>query len=143
MKEKQGRTGSLLFVTVRHEYLQDGEVALEEEQDIVYRVVTKAVVGEGDPLPDAEWSEEIHASPTMLFRYSAVTFNSHKIHYDWRYVTEVWGYSRARGARPSHGHAGDARVLQVCPGFCRPIIRVPRRHAPDNRRRADCGRTCE
>ncbi|WP_025858317.1 MaoC family dehydratase N-terminal domain-containing protein [Pseudomonas sp. CHM02] len=92
VKEKQGRSGSLLFVTVRHEYLQEGEVALVEEQDIVYRAVTKAVVGEGDPLPDAEWSEEIDASPTMLFRYSAVTFNSHKIHYDWRYVTEVEGY---------------------------------------------------
>jgi itaconyl-CoA hydratase/mesaconyl-C4 CoA hydratase len=92
IKEKQGRTGSLLFVTVRHEYIQDEEPSLIEEQDIVYRVVTKPVMGEGDPLPDAEWTDEIDASPTLLFRYSAVTFNTHRIHYDWRYVTEVEGY---------------------------------------------------
>ena len=92
IKEKQGRTGSLLFVTVRHEYIQDDKPSLIEEQDIVYRAVSKASVSEGDPLPDAEWSEEIDTSPTLLFRYSAVTFNTHKIHYDWRYVTEVEGY---------------------------------------------------
>ncbi|SDU97533.1 FAS1-like dehydratase domain-containing protein [Pseudomonas mucidolens] len=92
IKEKQGRTGSLLFVKVRHEYLQDEDTALIEEQDIVYRVATQAIVAEGDPLPDAEWTEEIDASPTLLFRYSAVTFNTHRIHYDWRYVTEVEGY---------------------------------------------------
>ncbi|WP_444756701.1 FAS1-like dehydratase domain-containing protein [Pseudomonas sp. A014] len=92
IKEKQGKTGSLLFVTVRHEYSQNGELALVEEQDIVYRKVTTPVLGLGDPLPEAQWSEGIDASPTMLFRYSAVTFNTHRIHYDWRYVTEVEGY---------------------------------------------------
>src|SRR6185295_18675265 len=92
---KEGRSGPLVFVTVRHT-ISDGEgVALTEEHDIVYR--ENARPGDSPPPPqlapvNAEWSREINPDPVLLFRYSALTFNSHRIHYDRRYVTEVEGY---------------------------------------------------
>lgn len=92
VKEKTGRTGSLLFVTVRHEYVQSGEVAILEEQDIVYRQPTPPKLTGSEPAPRAEWSDTVHPTPVLLFRYSAVTFNGHRIHYDHPYVTGVEGY---------------------------------------------------
>ncbi|MFZ6047371.1 MaoC family dehydratase N-terminal domain-containing protein [Pseudomonas sp. CR3202] len=92
VQEKHGRTGSLLFVTVRHEYVQEGKLTLLEEQDIVYREPSPPRLSGSDPLPAGEWSEGIVPTPTLLFRYSAVTFNGHRIHYDWPYVTEQEGY---------------------------------------------------
>jgi len=92
---KEGRTGSLVFVLVRHEISVAGEVAIVEEHDIVYRDLARP----GDPVPtpknardDATWRRDIVPDPVLLFRYSALTFNGHRIHYDWRYVTEVEGY---------------------------------------------------
>lgn len=90
--EKHGRTGSLLFVTLRHDYLQDGRLALQEEQDIVYREPTPPKLSSTDALPAGTWSEAVQPTPTLLFRYSAITFNGHRIHYDWPYVTEKEGY---------------------------------------------------
>lgn len=92
VEEKQGRTGSLLFVTVRHEYFQNGQLALQDEQDIVYREPTPPKLNGTEALPEGQWQEQIEPSPTLLFRYSAVTFNGHRIHYDWPYVTETEGY---------------------------------------------------
>ncbi len=83
--EKQGRSGKLTFVTVGHTIVQRGEVVVEERQEILYRSAASlpAVVAEtGDPLrvgPD-EWS--IPVDPTLLFRFSALTYNAHRIHYD-------------------------------------------------------------
>ncbi|QCI12485.1 transposase [Pseudomonas putida] len=91
-EEKHGRTGSLLFVTVKHEYLQDERVVLIEEQDIVYREPTPPKLGGTDSAPAAQWQEPVNPDATLLFRYSAVTFNGHRIHYDWPYVTETEGY---------------------------------------------------
>ena len=92
---KEGRTGALIFVRVRHEVGDEGGVALAEEQDIVYRENPKP----GDPaLPaqptpgDHEWARTIRPDDVLLFRYSALTLNGHRIHYDRRYVTEVEGY---------------------------------------------------
>ena len=92
---KQGRSGSLLFVTVRHEVSDGQGVALTEEHDIVYRDNPRP----GSPLPapamaptDAQFSRAIVPDPVLLFRYSALTFNGHRIHYDRTYVTEVEGY---------------------------------------------------
>jgi itaconyl-CoA hydratase/mesaconyl-C4 CoA hydratase len=93
IEKKHGRTGALLFVTVRHEYFQGGELAIREEQDIVYREPTPPKPGGTDPLISGEWSEQIEPSPVLLFRYSAVTFNGHRIHYDYPYVTDAEGYS--------------------------------------------------
>jgi 3-methylfumaryl-CoA hydratase len=92
---KQGRTGALVFVLVRHEITAAGELAIVEEHDIVYREAPRA----GDPPTakkaapaDAAWRREVEPDPVLLFRYSALTFNGHRIHYDRRYVTEVEGY---------------------------------------------------
>ena len=92
---KSGRTGDLVFVLVRHEVGNANGVALTEEHDIVYRAAAQP----GDPVPppqaapaDAVWSREIVPDDVLLFRYSALTFNGHRIHYDRKYVTEVEGY---------------------------------------------------
>lgn len=92
---KEGRTGSLVFVRVRHEVAGDGVTALTEEQDIVYRENPRP--DDSMPIPRAAstgqtWGREVHADDVLLFRYSALTFNSHRIHYDRRYATEVEGY---------------------------------------------------
>lgn len=92
VQEKHGRTGSLLFVTVRHDHVQDGRLALRDEQDIVYREPTPPKLSSTDQLRSGAWLETVESSPTLLFRYSAVTFNGHRIHYDWPYATEKEGY---------------------------------------------------
>ncbi|MEL7259046.1 MAG: MaoC family dehydratase N-terminal domain-containing protein [Pseudomonadota bacterium] len=94
-EHKQGRSGPLAFVKLRHEYWQEGECAVTEHQDLVYREDK----GSGSkPVPpkariDENHSETFSASSTMLFRYSALTFNGHRIHYDETYAKEVEGYN--------------------------------------------------
>jgi 3-methylfumaryl-CoA hydratase len=92
VKSKEGRSGPLVFVTARHEVSDADGVVLSDEHDIVYR-------GEGGaaapavPAPGGEaWRREIRPDPLLLFRYSAVTFNGHRIHYDHPYATRVEGY---------------------------------------------------
>src|SRR5690606_37345708 len=63
-----------------------------EEQDIVYREPTPPKLTGNGALPQGSWQETVTPSPTLLFRYSAVTFNGHRIHYDWPYVTQTEGY---------------------------------------------------
>ncbi|WP_459617104.1 HTD2 family dehydratase [Bordetella sp. 2513F-2] len=92
VQEKAGRTGSLLFVTVRHEYVQKNEVAILEEQDIVYRQPSPPRLAGSEAPPASQWREAIEPTPVLLFRYSAVTFNGHRIHYDHPYVTGAEGY---------------------------------------------------
>lgn len=92
IKEKEGSTGKLLFVTVLHEYFQEGKLCIQEEQDIVYREPSPPKLSGTQPAPIAQWSNEIVPSSVMLFRYSAVTFNGHRIHYDYPYSTQVEGY---------------------------------------------------
>ena len=92
---KQGRSGALVFVTVRHEIANSAGVAMTEEHDIVYREMP--VPGERPATPPrapgtASWTQTIRPDDVLLFRYSALTFNGHRIHYDRRYVTEVEGY---------------------------------------------------
>ncbi len=92
---KEGRSGSLVFVNVDHEILADGVLAIRERHDIVYRDLPTP--GERAPAPvaapePAQWQRQIHPDPVLLFRYSALTFNGHRIHYDRSYVTEVEGY---------------------------------------------------
>jgi 3-methylfumaryl-CoA hydratase len=92
---KEGRTGPLVFVRVVHEVSDEQGLALTDEHNIVYRENPRP----DDPLPpvqqapaEAQWTREIHPDPVLLFRYSALTFNGHRIHYDRSYVTEVEGY---------------------------------------------------
>ena len=92
---KDGRTGPLVFVRVIHELSDERGLVLTDEKDIVYRDHPRA--DESAPPPkaaptDAQWSREVHPDPVLLFRYSALTFNGHRIHYDRSYVTEVEGY---------------------------------------------------
>lgn len=92
---KQGRSGDLVFVTVRHQVF-DGDVqGIEEEHDIVYR----AAAAPGDapppvtPAPEVSaFSRVIDPGPVLLFRYSALTFNGHRIHYDQPFCTGTEGY---------------------------------------------------
>ena len=90
--EKEGRTGSLLFVTVAHEISQQGQRVIHEEQDIVYRAPSPPKLQGSEPAPEAQWRMTIEPSAVWLFRYSALTFNGHRIHYDFPYVTEQEGY---------------------------------------------------
>ncbi len=92
---KQGRSGTLVFVLVRHEISAEGTLAIVEEHDIVYRDLARS----GDPPPPAKpapaepaWRVDVVPDDVLLFRYSALTFNGHRIHYDRRYVTGVEGY---------------------------------------------------
>ena len=97
VKSKEGRTGSLVFVKVRHEVRCDGaaDPAIVEHHDIVYRAAQQPddVAPPPQKAPsDADWTRRIVPDDVLLFRYSALTFNGHRIHYDRRYVTEVEGY---------------------------------------------------
>lgn len=93
IEEKHGRTGALLFVTVRHDYSQHGQLCVREEQDIVYREPNPPKLRSAAAGAPADWHEIVTPTPTLLFRYSAVTFNGHRIHYDFPYVTETEGYA--------------------------------------------------
>lgn len=133
--EKHGRTGRLTFVTVGHTILQRGETVVEERQDIVYR--DDAGAGSSDSQRSAdlgsvvepgpqEWS--LTVSPTVLFRFSALTYNAHRIHYDREYARNQEGYpglvvhgplqamamaeaARARGVTTRPGVAFEYRLL--------------------------------
>ncbi|WP_230208996.1 hypothetical protein [Nostocoides sp. HKS02] len=109
--EKQGRSGPLTFVTVTHEVSQAGRVVISEEQDLVYLEAARpGGQGAGDPgardlgrggaldepavgsdSPDALWT--LRVDPVVLFRFSALTYNSHRIHYDADYTRTVEGYA--------------------------------------------------
>jgi itaconyl-CoA hydratase/mesaconyl-C4 CoA hydratase len=90
--EKQGKTGSLLFVTVTHEVFQNGQRVIREEQDIVYRLPSPPKLQGTEAAPEPQWQMTVEPTATLLFRYSALTFNGHRIHYDYPYVTETEGY---------------------------------------------------
>ena len=94
---KAGRSGELLFVLVEHQFRNAQGVSLTEEHDIVYRAAAQP--GDAAPVPvrppldgQQSWSRVITPDDVLLFRYSALTFNGHRIHYDRKYVTEVEGY---------------------------------------------------
>lgn len=93
---KTGRSGTLQFVTVQHELLQRGEVVVRERQDIVYREPVAAAApappAEAPAVPLAPGDREVPVSPTLLFRYSALTYNAHRIHYDHGWVRQE-GYA--------------------------------------------------
>lgn len=91
---KQGRSGELVFVTVRHRISGPEGLAVAEDYDIVYRGSPSPGVAPEAPPPPGEpvWRRRIHPDPVLLFRFSALTFNGHRIHYDYQYAREVEGY---------------------------------------------------
>lgn len=93
---KQGRSGDLVFVVVRHEISGEDGLAVREEHDIVYRAAPAPGAPAARPAraPEgAQWRREVVPDAVMLFRYSALTFNGHRIHYDHPYATATEGYS--------------------------------------------------
>jgi len=95
IEQKDGRSGLLVFVTVRHDLLVDGELRITESQDLVYRDDPAPDAPRPQPKPapdDADFARTITPSAPLLFRYSALTFNSHRIHYDREYARSVEGY---------------------------------------------------
>lgn len=92
---KSGRSGDLVFVTVRHHYSVGPDLRIEEEHDIVYRDVASSDAPQPNPAraPEAsDFSRAIMPDPVLLFRYSALTFNGHRIHYDQPFCTGTEGY---------------------------------------------------
>jgi 3-methylfumaryl-CoA hydratase len=95
VQDKQGRTGPLTFIVMGHQVIQRGQVVIDERQDIVYREASspparQSPPAEAAPVEDGEW--QIDVSPTLLFRFSALTYNAHRIHYDRDYAREAEGY---------------------------------------------------
>lgn len=95
VEHKQGRSGDLVFVKIRHEISSVGVLSISEEQDLVFKA---PAAGARHPVAPAEAraaqrTEAVNATSTLLFRYSALTFNGHRIHYDVDYCREVEGYS--------------------------------------------------
>ena len=92
---KRGQSGHLAFVVVKHEIVYNDVLAITEEQDIVYRAAPQP--GAVAPAPKlapavSMWSRTVYPDPVLLFRYSALTFNGHRIHYDRNYATGVEAY---------------------------------------------------
>ena len=113
VESKHGRSGSLVFVTVRHTISANNVVAIQEEHDIVYRDAAKA----GDPPPPgkpapqaAAWQRNVVGDPVTLFRYSALTFNGHRIHYDLEYVRNEEHYP----GLIVHGPLQTTLLLDLC-----------------------------
>ena len=99
IKPKRGTSGDLLFVTLRHDITADGVAAIREEQDIVFResapaspVPAPSPAGPAETEP-ADAVRSVLPDPVLLFRYSALTFNAHRIHYDRDYAEGVEGYA--------------------------------------------------
>jgi 3-methylfumaryl-CoA hydratase len=96
IENKAGKRGSLAFVTVQHTISCDGTPCISEEQDIVYReatppgAVSVPTPQRYDGVP--QWSRSVEPDTTLLFRYSALTFNGHRIHYDRTYARDEEGY---------------------------------------------------
>ncbi len=135
---KSGRSGEMVFVTVRHEFSRPGQLLLTEEQQIVYRSqpagraralhgnTPSATPGSGPGGPHGaepvhRWRLETPATPPLLFRFSALTHNTHRIHYDHPYVTGVEGYP---------GLVVHGPLLALL------LLEIPRRHLPERPVRA-------
>jgi 3-methylfumaryl-CoA hydratase len=121
---KQGRSGELLFVTERREFRQHGRTCLVEEQDIVYRSGRgagqhpRALDESAYPEFDDPWHRPLRPDPALLFRFSALTANAHRIHYDLPYCRDEEGYP---------GLVVHGPLLALL------MFELPRRHAPDRR----------
>jgi 3-methylfumaryl-CoA hydratase len=94
--QKTGRSGALAFVTVSYQFFQNNELCIDEEQDIVYREPGPPASApepiDLPPVPDGAWSRIVTPDTRLLFRFSALTFNAHRIHYDRPYATNEEGY---------------------------------------------------
>jgi len=100
IESRAGRSGDMVFVTLQHDFYCDEDLLLQEEQDIVYRAANSTNLSAPEireeaevlALYDYDWHRTIQPDPVLLFRYSAVTFNGHRIHYDRGYARDVERY---------------------------------------------------
>lgn len=86
---KEGKSGALVFVNLEHRVYQDGKLCISEDQNLVYRALPTgpAPLPAGEPAPvEADWSRALQPDPVLLFRFSALTYNGHRIHYDRDYA---------------------------------------------------------
>jgi 3-methylfumaryl-CoA hydratase len=120
ISEKQGKAGAMVLVTVRHTVVSGGGLAVVEEQDLVYLPMPERYVAPPpDPLPDdLEFRHEQRVDSVLLFRFSALTFNAHRIHYDRPYATEAEHY-------PGLVVHGPLQAML--------LMEAARRHRPDTR----------
>jgi 3-methylfumaryl-CoA hydratase len=126
VRPRTGRSGEMVFVTVRHRYECDGELAVVEEQDVVYRsqpagapqARTAELPPVAEPGPPDGWRLRLDPDERVLFRFSALTYNTHRIHYDQAYVTGVEGYP---------GLVVHGPLLALL------LLELPRRFAADRR----------
>ena len=93
IEEKKGRSGPLVFIKARYRISIPSGLAVQEQQTIVYTDAPPGAISpeDGTP-PEAQWHREVPTDPAFLFRFSALTFNAHRIHYDAHYATGVEGY---------------------------------------------------
>lgn len=113
VEAKHGRSGSLVFVTVEHTVSVNGKTSVREEHDIVYREAAKPgdAPPQGKPAPQtATWQRAVVGDPVMLFRYSALTFNGHRIHYDLDYAKNEEHYP----GLIFHGPLQTTLLLDLC-----------------------------
>ena len=121
---KSGRSGDMLFVTLRHEYVRDGEIVQTEEQDVVYRQqepgaprAAAPTIPEPGPLPEGP-HVALTPDEVLLFRMSALTYNAHRIHHDLPYTTQVEGFP---------GLVVHGPLLALL------LLELPRRFSPNER----------
>ena len=116
VETKSGKSGNLVFVTVEHQVFANDVLAVREEHDIVYRDAPKTGAPPPRPAPAEQaaatpaWQRELTPDPVLLFRFSALTFNGHRIHYDIDYCRDVEGYP----GLIVHGPLQTLLLLDLC-----------------------------
>ena len=148
VEPKTGSTGAMVFVTVEHTVSGPRGVSFVEEHDIVYREAARPGEKQREPRPapsDATWTKKIVPDPVLLFRFSALTFNGHRIHYDQPYVTGAEGYpglivhgplmgmlqmELARRSNPGKA-ARSFEFRALSPVYAGPALTVQARHESD------------
>ena len=93
IQEREGSSGRLCFVTVRHDIESDGVLAVRERHDLVFREAGRGATPAPSAKPKADLIWQVDPSPVLLFRFSALTFNGHRIHFDYPYATQAEGYA--------------------------------------------------
>jgi 3-methylfumaryl-CoA hydratase len=116
IEEKPGKSGTMTIVSVAYEYSQDGKLCVDEERDFIYLPavspgkIAAPLENELSPLPESEWMLDLVTDPVQLMRFSALTFNSHRIHYDADYARQEEGYP----ALVVHGPLTAILLSELC-----------------------------